>query len=199
MPEQRRVREVAGGDLERGQVELREQVGARLVERRREQRQAELLRAGEQLGVSAPVELERLAVLTVRGAEAVLVVVRRLVLAAGEERAVVPLLELDRVDAAIARGDEQLLRGLDRALVVVADLGDDVAVAVVRDAGAVDDEFAHGSRGSRRVADGTPRGSPDRLIGENPWRGFPPTSWASSLSSSAVPWSPSRRRSSPRP
>jgi hypothetical protein len=28
-------------------------------------------------------------------------------------------------------------------LMVVADLGDDVAIAVVGDAGAVDDEFAH--------------------------------------------------------
>jgi hypothetical protein len=34
----------------------------------------------------------------------------------------------------------------------VPDLGDDVAVAVVGDAGAVDDEFAHGFRGNRRDA-----------------------------------------------
>ncbi len=93
---------------------------------------------------SPTVELERFAVLSVRDAERVLVLVRRLVRRARVERAVVPLLELDGVHTTLRGGEEELLRLFHRALVVVADLGDDVAVAVVRDSGAVDDEFAHG-------------------------------------------------------
>ena len=120
------------------------------------------LRARLQLPVLADVELERFAVLSVRDAERVLVVVRRLVRRARVERAVVPLLELDGVHTTLRRGEEELLRLLHRALVVVADLGDDVAVAVVRDSGAVDDEFAHGFRGRNRAADGTPRVCHDR-------------------------------------
>ena len=155
--EQRRVAEVSRSGLVRGHVEVGEEVGARLVEGRREQRHTGVAGRPLELDVCVTVELERLAVLAVGRAEGVLVVVRRLVRRPRVERAVVPLLELHRIDTALFRREDELAGLLHRALVVVADLGDDVAVAVVRDAGAVDDEFAHGVRGRRRDDDGTPR------------------------------------------
>ena len=90
-------------------------------------------------------ELERLAVLAVRAAEAVLVVVRRVVQLPRVEAAVVALLELDGVDAALLRRVDECLGLLDVALVVVADLRDDVRGAVPRDGLAVDDQLAHGT------------------------------------------------------
>ena len=143
MPQERRVAQVAGRDLVRRDVELGEQVGARLVERRREEHEAELAGARLQLDVGAAIELERLAVGAVRRAEAVLVVVGAVVERAREQPPVVALLELDRVHARLLREHEQLLRLLDRALMVVADLGDDEAGRVVGDPAAVDLELAH--------------------------------------------------------
>ena len=140
---ERRVSQVAGSDLVRGSVELLEQVGARLVERRREEDEPELARARLQLDVGAAVELERLAVRAVRRAEAVLVVVGAVVERAREQAPVVALLELYRVDARLLREDEQLLCLLDRALVVVADLRDHEAVGVVGDPASVDRQLAH--------------------------------------------------------
>ncbi len=88
-------------------------------------------------------ELERLTVLTVRPAEGVLVVVGRVVERARVELRVVALLQLDRVRAALPRGTHERLRLLDVALVVVADLRDDVGRAVPRDDPAVDDQLEH--------------------------------------------------------
>ena len=88
--EERRVAQVARRDLVRRNVELGEQVGARLVERRREEDEAELARARLQLHVRAAIELERLAVRAVGRAEAVLVVVRAVVERAREQRAGCP-------------------------------------------------------------------------------------------------------------
>ena len=90
MAQERRVAEVAGRDLVRRNVELGEQVGARLVERRREEHEAELAGARLQLDKGAAIELERLAVGAVRRAEAVLVVVGAVVERAGEQRAGCP-------------------------------------------------------------------------------------------------------------
>ena len=101
MPQQRRVAEVSRGGLVRGHVEVGEEVGARLVEGGREKRHAGVARRPLELDVRVAVELERLAVLAVRRAERVLVVVRGLVRRPRVERAVVPLLELHRVDTAL--------------------------------------------------------------------------------------------------
>ena len=60
--EQRRVRQVAGGDLVRRHVEVGEKLGAREVERGREEGDAELRRERLQLLVLGAAELERLAV-----------------------------------------------------------------------------------------------------------------------------------------
>src|SRR6266545_90507 len=76
--------------------------------------------------------------LAVRTPEAELVVVRLLVELARIERAVGALLQLDRVRAALLRRVDQPSRPLDVALMVVADLRDDVALAVVADLDAVD-------------------------------------------------------------
>ena len=57
-------------------------------------------------------------------------------------RAVVALLQLDRVRAALLGDVEHLLALLEIALMVVADLGDHVAIRAVVDLEAVDDEFA---------------------------------------------------------
>ena len=129
-------------DLVRRHVELGEEVGALEVEGGGEERDSELLRERLQLLVLGPLELERLAVLAVGGAVAVLVLVRLRVGLAGVETAVVALLQLDRVRARLLRRLEQLLRLLDRALVVMAHLGDHIAVGRVADLGAVDDEHA---------------------------------------------------------
>src|SRR6266566_3658999 len=75
--------------------------------------------------------------LAVGRAEAVLVLVGLVEGLGGEERAVVALLQLHRVRAAQPRLAEELLRLLDRALVVVADLGDDVTLGVGADLEAV--------------------------------------------------------------
>ena len=161
MSQERRVAQVTRGDLVRGDVELLEEVGARFVERRREEDEPELARARLQLDVCRTVELERLAVLAVRRAEAVLVVVRAVVELAREETAVVALLELDRVDARLLREHEQLLGLLDAPLVVVADLGDHEAGGVVGDPAAVDRQLAHGAivplRSATHGADTAPR------------------------------------------
>ncbi len=158
VPQQWRVLKVAGRDLVRGQIELLEHVGARLVERRREEHQVELDGEVAELTECVAVELQRLAVLAVRRTEAVLVVVRALVEGASEESPVVALLQLDRVDARLLRRPEELLRLLEAPLVVVADLRDDEAAGVVGDAAAVDRQLAHrrdrtaaGSAGSARA------------------------------------------------
>ena len=101
------------------------------------------MREVAQLDVRVAIELERLAVLAVRRAEAVLVVVRAVEQRAREERAVVALLELDRVDARVLRRAEQLHRLLDAPLVVVADLGDDEARRLVGDPPTADRQLAH--------------------------------------------------------
>src|SRR4029077_3196744 len=88
-------------------------------------------------------KLERLAMLTIGGAEGVLVVVRRVVERARVQAPVVALLELDRIDAALTRCADQRLGLLDVALMVVADLRDDVCGTILRDPPAVDDERGH--------------------------------------------------------
>ena len=143
--QQRRVEDVGRRDLERRRVELSEEVGTRLVERGREQRQVEFGRVGEQLLPLVAPELECLAMRAVGRAEAVLVVVRLVVQGVREERAVVALLQLDRVDPAFLGGEDQLLGFGKAALVVVPDLGNDVATGVVCHACAAEDEFPHQS------------------------------------------------------
>ena len=105
-----------------------------------------------QLDVVVATQLERLAMLAVRRAEAELVVVRLIEELARVQRAVRALLQLDGVRAAVLDDCEHRLRLFDRALVVVADLGDDVAVAGVVDLDAVDGQPPahrplHASRG----------------------------------------------------
>ena len=148
---ERRVAQVAGGDLVGRQLELRQEVGARLVERGREEHETELGGEVAQLGVRVPIELERLAMPAVRRPEAVLVVVRALVERPREEAGVVALLELDRVHARVPGRAEELLRLLDASLVVVADLGDDEAGRVVGDPPPLDGQLAH-----RRIVARTP-------------------------------------------
>ena len=143
VPEQGRVAEVAGGDLESRDVELGEEVGARLVECGGEEDEAELGGQSAQLDVGVAAELQRLAVLAVRRPEAVLVLVGALEEFAREEPAVVALLQLDRVDPRTFRRAEELLGPLEAALVVVADLGDHEAGRVVGDPPPVDLELAH--------------------------------------------------------
>src|SRR6185437_16765915 len=114
------------GHLVGRDVEVGEEVGAGEVERGREERDTELAGIGLELEVLVAPELERLPVRAVRGAEARLVVVRAIERLTRVEVAVVALLELDGVRAALCRRLEHVLRLLDRALVVVADLRDDV-------------------------------------------------------------------------
>jgi hypothetical protein len=72
-------------------------------------------------------------VLAVRRPVAVRVVVRLVEGCLGEKRAVVALLQLDGLGTGILRRHEELAALLDIALVVVADLGDDVALRRVVD------------------------------------------------------------------
>ena len=125
---------IGRSDLEGGQAELGEEVGARLVEHRGEQRDALLATELAQLEPRGSRELERFTMLAVRRSEAVLVVVRRVVELSRVEAPVVALLELDRVDAALLRRVDERLRLLEIALVVVPDLGDHVrrAAAEIR-------------------------------------------------------------------
>src|SRR5262249_55755762 len=108
------------------------------------ERDAKVVRTALQLGPFVAPELERLAVRPVGGAEAVLVVVRRVVERPREEHAVLTLLELYGVDAAMLRRVDQLTRLLDRAPVFVADVGAQVARPVVPDARAADRHLPHG-------------------------------------------------------
>ena len=80
--EKRDVEQVPGRELERVDVELGEEVRARLVERRGDERDALLLRVARQLEPVALRQLEGLAVLAVGRAVALLVVVRRVVVVA---------------------------------------------------------------------------------------------------------------------
>ena len=103
----RRVAQVAGGELERGNVELGEQVGALEVEHSGEQRHAELACISQQLAILVRVQLQRFTVLAVRPTEAQLVLVRTIVELAGVERPVRPLLQLDGVHAPLRSGTDQ--------------------------------------------------------------------------------------------
>ena len=145
VPKERDVEKVAGRELERVDVELGEEIGARLVESGSDERDTLLLRVARQLEPVALRQLEELAVLAVGLAVALLVLVRRLVVGAREEHAVVALLELHGVDAALPRRVDQRLCLLQLALVVVPDLRDDVGSAVSRQRLAVDDQVGHGA------------------------------------------------------
>src|SRR5262249_16658856 len=123
------VQEVPGGELEGGDVELGTEVGARRIERGNDEPEAELPGVPLELDPLLAAEFERLAVLAVGRAEAVLVVVRGVVEGTGEERPVVALLQLDRVDPALLGGMDERLRLLELSLVVVTDLGEFVAGA----------------------------------------------------------------------
>ena len=76
IPEEGHVQQIPRGELEGIDVQLGQEVGARLVERGRDERDAFLPRVAAELEPFAPPELERLAVLAVGRSEAVLVVVR---------------------------------------------------------------------------------------------------------------------------
>src|SRR5207302_2415014 len=110
---QGRVAEVAGRELERRYAELREQVRALEVERGRKERDAGFTCVTQQFTIVVRIELERLAVLTVRGAETELVLVRLVKELARVERAVRALLQLDRIHAALLRRVDQPLRLLE--------------------------------------------------------------------------------------
>src|SRR3954468_6759398 len=101
-------------------------------------RKSELPAIALQLDVFVPPELERLAVLAVGGPETVLVVVGLVIHRAREQRPIVTLLQLYRVAPALLGDAEQLAAPLDAALMVVAHLGDDEAIAFVADDPAVD-------------------------------------------------------------
>ena len=143
VPEQRSVHQIGRCDLERGQVELGEEVRTRLVEDGAEEHDSFLARELAKLEPGCGVQLQGLAVLSVRRAEGVLVVVGRVVQGTRVERAVVALLQLDRVDPALLRSVDQRLRLVDVSLVVVTDLGDDVDGLVVGDASSVYEELGH--------------------------------------------------------
>src|SRR5712692_6860729 len=153
---ERRVRQVAGRALVGRYVEVGQHLGALEVERRRKERDPELGGVRLQLLVLGAVELERFPVESVGRAIAVFVVVRAIEEFAGVERAVVPLLELDRIRSAARGLGEELLRLLQRPLMVVADLGDHVAVGVVRDPDAVDRQLSpfHGRKPSSAALTG---------------------------------------------
>ena len=144
VPQERHVQEIPRCELERVDAELREELGARLVERRSDERGAFLARVPAQLEPVALRELERLPVRAVRRPEAVLVVVGRVVERAREEAPVVAFLELHCIGPALARRVDERLRLLEVALVVVPDLSDDVRGPVPRDDPPVDDQLAHG-------------------------------------------------------
>ena len=78
-------------------------------------------------------KLQELTMFAVGTPKTVLVFVRLFVHALGKQRLVIPFLELDGAHARSLGLSEQLLGLLDVALVVVPDLGDDVAVRVVSD------------------------------------------------------------------
>src|SRR5262249_55073196 len=172
------VQQVPRRELEGVDAELRQEIGARLVERSRDEGGAFLVRVPAELEPVALRELESLTMLAVRRAEAVLVVVRRLVERTGEETTVVALLELDRIDAALARRVDERLRLLEVALVVVPDLGDDVRGAVPRYHPPVDDQLAHGAmvlgaaycdrRQDRRIASPVERCSSSSSVSARP-------------------------------
>src|SRR5204862_3496745 len=107
-----------------------------------EERHADFARMPEQLAVVVRAQLERLAMFAVGATEAELVVVRLVVELTRVQRTVRALLQLDRIGAALLRRVDQPFRGRDLALVVVPDLGDDVARAIVADLPAVDRECA---------------------------------------------------------
>ena len=72
--------------------------------------------------------------LTISGTKAILVVIGLVVHYPSVQRAIVSLLQFDRVCAAFFRRAEEFLGRPQVALVIVADLGDDVAIGVVADA-----------------------------------------------------------------
>ena len=145
LAQERRVAEVAGGDLERRDVELGEEVGARLVEGGREERDAELARVRLQL------ERSRLRTSSSASRCSPYVAPKLFSLSYGAvvHAPACTACRLSRFCSLTASTPhcfaavKQLDAPSQRALVVVADLGDDVAVASSAIRRAVDDELAH--------------------------------------------------------
>ena len=125
------VVDIRRGDLVGRHVELLQELHARQIERGGEHRDPELRGVCHQLGVFEGVELQRLAMLAVGPAEAVLAVVGLVEERPRIQRAVVALLQLDRIGSRLGRGPEHRLAGLHGPL--VADLGDYITVADVID------------------------------------------------------------------
>ena len=140
--DQRDVFQIAGRDFVERHVELREKIGAREIERRGEKIQPQFLRELLQFHILLFPKLEELAVLAISRAEAVRIFIRHVESLACVERTVVALLQFHRVAAGVL-GRAEKRDGLRHfALMVVADFGDDVAVAVVADGEIADGEGA---------------------------------------------------------
>jgi hypothetical protein len=107
-----------------------------------------------QLGVLRTIEFEMLAVGAVGVPEAVRADVGTVEERTGEEMAIVPLLELDRVRTGLRSRLEEPVGRVEVTLMVVADLGDDEAVARVRQRHPTD---VHAARRVRAVRHGLDR------------------------------------------
>src|SRR4051812_6426607 len=140
--QQGRVDDVGRGDLVGRHVELGQEVGGADVEGGGEEGDADALGVGDELLVGLAAELQRLAVRAVRGPERVLVLVGLVVHLARVERGVVALLRLDGVRPRAAGLVDEVHRLVDVALVVVADLRDDVGLGVIADLATIDGQRA---------------------------------------------------------
>jgi len=133
MLEQRCALDVTRRDFEGRHVERLKKVGAGDIEGRGKEVDAELFRVALQIPVLGGAEFKELAMLTVGGAKAVLVIVGFLVRRAGKQPTVVALLQLDRVGSSQLGLTEQFPCLLDAALMVVTDFRDHIARGVVAD------------------------------------------------------------------
>lgn len=140
--QERRVRQIARRDLVGGHVDRGEQIRRRRIEGGREEQDANLPGIGGQRAILLAVELQRLAMFAVGRRIGVLAVVRAVVQFLIEQRPVIALLQLHRVGTGLLGGLEHGHALLQVALVIVADLGDDVGGAVVGDGLVADRENA---------------------------------------------------------
>ncbi|GBE42176.1 hypothetical protein BMS3Bbin10_00233 [bacterium BMS3Bbin10] len=143
MPQQGKVGQVAGSDLVGGCVQLGEKIGARDIECRRKESDADFAGITDQFLVFRQAKLDLFAVLAIGVRIAVAMDVGAVIHLLREQRAVVALLELDRVGSAFQGDIEHLLALFEVALMVMTDLGDNVAVATVTDRHAIERQLSY--------------------------------------------------------
>ena len=131
VPQQRDVFEIARSDLMKRHLQFRQKVGTGKIERRRKKSDAQGVRAGLQFDVFAPAKFQCLTMLAIGCPVRDRVIVNLIVKRLGIQCPVVSLLQFDGIGTALLGHPEHLPANIEPAHVIVANLGDYIAVTFV--------------------------------------------------------------------